>query len=166
MAIEKDIPLIGFGWSPGQAPVTSSILQIAPLMVQGMERIIREPLARIVGDDINTYFLNEKQYSQALEFPTFVHPLAFSGYDEKKILSHMKKLGWEKPAGLDYNATNCLLNSFADDVHIARYGLHPYLGEIATFVREGIMTRAEGLRHLPFKKNRGVVREVKRRLGV
>lgn len=164
-AIDKGIPLIGFGWSPGQAPVTSSILQLQPAMVRGMEGIIRTPLRKIAGDDIDAYFLTEKQY-KAGGFPVFVHPLAVHGYNEKKILKHIAKMGWRKPYGLDYNATNCLLNSFADEVHMAKYKFHPYASEIAVFVREGYMTRAEGLRHLPVKKNKKVVREVKRRLGV
>lgn len=166
LAIEKEIPLVGFGWSPGQAPVTSSILKIDSEMVRGMERVTKAPVSKVIGRDINAYFLNERDYRKTDKFPTFVHPLAFHGYDEKKILSEIKPLGWKMPAGLDLNATNCLLNSLADQVHIHKYNFHPYVSEIAALVREGYMTRQEGLRHIPFEKNPRIIRLVKRRLGI
>jgi tRNA(Ile)-lysidine synthase TilS/MesJ len=166
LAIEKEIPLIGFGWSPGQAPVTSSVMKIDPAMIKSMERALKGPMAEAVGGEVEPYFLEERHYSKPGNFPYFVHPLGFSGYDEKKILKKIEAFGWKKPYGIDLNATNCLLNSFADEVHIAKYGLHPYILEIAAFVRDGYMTREEGLRHLPVKKNRKVVNMVKRKLGV
>lgn len=165
-AIEKDIPLIGFGWSPGQAPATSSILKIDPLMIRSMEKVLKGPMSAATGGEVDGLFLEARHYAKSGPFPTFVHPLGFSEYNEKKILKKIKEFGWQKPYGVDYNATNCLLNSFADEVHMARYGLHPYIGEIAAFVRDGIMTREEGLKHLPTKKNRKVVNMVKRKLGL
>jgi len=165
IAIEKNIPLIAFGWSPGQAPITSSVLEIRPAMVRSMERALKGPLSKIVGRDIEPYFLNERHYAKK-RFPVFIHPLAFHEYNEKKILNKIKAFGWVKPIEVDLNATNCLLNAFADEVHIKKCGFHPYAGEIAKFVREGYMTRREGLKHLPFKKNKKVVKAVKKRLGI
>ena len=166
LAVEKEIPYIVFGWSPGQAPITSSILKINSSMIRGMERILKEPLKHIAGDGIDAYFLNERHYTKPDKFPTFIHPLAFFPYNEPNLLRSMKGLGWKKPAEVDYNATNCLLNSLADEVHIRKYGYHPYVLEIANFVREGYMTRAEGLRHIPFKKKPRTLRIVKKRLGI
>lgn len=166
IAIEKDIPLVGFGWSPGQAPVTSSILKIDPVMIRSMEKALKGPMSSASSGEVEGYFLQECHYRKKDSFPTFIHPLGFSDYNEKAILRHIKKLGWIKPHGVDYNATNCLLNSFADEVHIARYGLHPYIPEIAAFVRGGYMTREEALKHLPVKKNRRTVNFVKKKLGV
>lgn len=166
LAIEKEIPFIGFGWSPGQAPVTSSILKINPAMIRGMERIIKRPMIEIAGRDVEAYFLNERHYSKPERFPTFIHPLAFFGYDEKKILQSIKKLGWRMPYGVELNATNCLLNSLADEAHIAQYGFHPYVFEIAALVRDGYMKRNEGLKHIPFRKNKKIVNLAKRKLGL
>lgn len=166
LAIEKRIPLVGFGWSPGQAPISSSILKIEGSMFRKMEEVLKGPMRRIIGPDIDPYFLNQYHYEHPADFPYLVHPLAFSGYNEKKILRHIKKYGWEKPYGLDFNATNCLLNSLADEYHIAKYGFHPYILEIAELVRSGHMTRAEGLRHLPMRKNRVIVNMVKKKLGI
>jgi tRNA(Ile)-lysidine synthase TilS/MesJ len=166
IAIEKEIPFIGFGWSPGQAPVTSSVLKIDPVMIRSMENALKGPIGSLLGDEVRPYFLEERHYAKATNFPYFIHPLGFSGYSEKNILRRIGKFGWRKPYGVDFNATNCLLNSFADEVHIKRYGLHPYILEIAAFVRDGYMTRKEGLNHLPMRKNRRIVDMVRRKLGV
>ena len=165
-AIEKDIPLIGFGWSPGQAPITSSILAIDPVMMKSMERILKGPMLRIAGRAVEAYFPGSGQYARHGRFPSFVHPLAFHDYSEKQIIRFIQKLGWRMPPGIDTNATNCLLNSFADKVHISKYGFHPYGLEIAALVRQGCMTRDEGLKHLPVRKNPKVLRMVRRKLGM
>lgn len=166
LAIEKEIPLIGFGWSPGQAPVTSSILRIDPAMMKSMGKALSGPLVKVAGKDVETYFPGERHYAQTKSFPVFIHPLAFFPYNEKEILRKIKRLGWKMPSGIDLNATNCLLNSLADEAHIAKYRFHPYAYEIAAFVREGYMTRKEGLKHLPVNKNPKTVKMVKKKLGI
>jgi hypothetical protein len=81
-------------------------------------------------------------------FPYNVHPLAWEFYDENTITNEIKKLGWEAPKDTDTNSTNCLLNAFANSVHIDRYGFHPYVWEIANMVREGVMTREDGYKKI------------------
>lgn len=166
LAIEKEIPFIAFGWSPGQAPVTSSVLEINPAMIKSMEQILKGPMAAIAGEAIEAYFLNKRHYAKPGAFPTLVHPLAFFPYNEKEIIKRIKKYGWQKPPDVEMNATNCLINPLADEAHISRYGFHPYALEIAAFVREGHMSRREGLKHLPFKKDKKLIHALKKRLGV
>lgn len=165
-AIEKEIPLIAFGWSPGQAPVTSSVLSISPIMLRSMESALRRPLFKICGHEIDPYFLNERHYKRPERFPAFIHPLAIFEYNEKKILRHINTLGWRRPYGVELNATNCYLNPLADEAHINMYNFHPYLLEIANMVRDGYMTRPEGLAHIPLKKNQKIVRLAKKKLGL
>jgi hypothetical protein len=165
-AIEKCIPLVAFGWSPGQAPVGSSILKFTPDMLKKMQEVIRKPIMDTAGKEAGAYFLNEKCLAAKVEMPAFIHPLTCEDYDEKKIIAAIKKFGWEKPHDTEMNATNCLLNILADSEHIKKYKFHPYLLEIAAFVRQGIMTRNEGLAHLPVRKDRKVISGVKKRLGI
>lgn len=165
-AIEKDIPIVAFGWSPGQAPTTSSVLEINPVMMKEMEKIVKHPMAKIVGRGIEPYFLKQRHYDRPAAFPVFVHPLGFLDYDEKKILEYIKSFGWRRPEGVELNATNCYLNPFADEVHLRQCHFHPYLLEIASLVREGYMSRNQGLRHLPYKKNKKIVDFAKKRLGL
>lgn len=164
-AIEKSIPFIAFGWSPGQAPISSSIIELDPRMVESMQRIIMEPMRNIVGNKIQSYFLSESSFLTD-QFPVLIHPLAFFPYNEKKEIIEIKKLGWKKPRDVEMNATNCLINPLADREHIEKYGFHPYVGEIAALVRGGHMSRAEGLRHLPVKKDKKLLSSLEKRLGL
>jgi hypothetical protein len=148
MAIEQDIPMVGFGWSPGQAPVQSSIMKNNPSLIRMAQQAIMNPLREIAGDGINPYFLQEKHYLQADRFPYNVHLMAWEIYDEDVMLDEIKKFGWVAPQDTDSNSSNCLLNAFANDVHLKRYGFHPYVWEIANMVREGTMKRDEGYKKI------------------
>ncbi|MDD5040747.1 MAG: hypothetical protein PHY34_06425 [Patescibacteria group bacterium] len=163
-AIQKHIPMVAFGWSPGQAPVASSILELDKKMVRKMEDAIRRPLATICGKDINRYFISTYEYKSCDKFPIIIHPLGFTGYNERKILREIAKMGWKRPAGTEPNATNCLLSVLADHEHIKRHGYHPYVFDISRAVRDGYMTRKEGLAHLKMKKNRKTLAYVRKRL--
>lgn len=145
LAIEKEIPFMGFGWSPGQAPVQSSVMRTNPTLMRATQKAALEPLLERFGSDVRPYFLEEKHFTQEDRFPYNIHPLAFLEYDEKKILNRISNLGWERPDDTDPNSTNCLLNAFANDVHEKQFGYNPYVFEIANLVREGVLNREEGL---------------------
>ncbi|MEW6417388.1 MAG: 7-cyano-7-deazaguanine synthase [Nitrospirota bacterium] len=148
MAVEMDIPMIGYGWSPGQAPVQSSIMKNNPSLIRMAQQAILNPLREVAGDEIEAYFLQEKHYLEPERFPYNIHPMAWEFYDENMILDEIRKFGWTPPEDTDSNSTNCLLNAFANDVHIKKYGFHPYAWEIANMVRQGIMTREEGYKKI------------------
>lgn len=144
-AIEKDIPFVGFGWSPGQAPVQASVMKTNPLLMQETQKAIHGPLHKIVGDTINPYFVTAEQFSTPEKFPWNIHPLAFLDYNEEKIIERNNQIGWRKPADTDPNSTNCLLNAFANQVHLQKYAFHPYVWEIANMVRDGAMSPKKGI---------------------
>ncbi len=144
-AIEKEIPFVGFGWSPGQAPVQASVMKTNPALMQQALQAIYKPLHQIAGDAINPYFLGESHLTKTESFPFNVHPLAFLPYNEETIIKRIKTLGWVKPDDTDPNSSNCLLNAYANHIHRQRYNFHPYAWEIANMVREGVMSREEGL---------------------
>jgi hypothetical protein len=164
MAIEQDIPMVGFGWSPGQAPVQSSIMKNNPSLIRMAQQAIMNPLREIAGDGINPYFLQEKHYLQADRFPYNVHLMAWEFYDEDMMLDEIKKYGWIAPKDTDSNSTNCLLNAFANEIHIKKYGFHPYAWEIANMVRQGIMTREEGYKKIYSEQPVNLIRIAKEKL--
>jgi tRNA(Ile)-lysidine synthase TilS/MesJ len=147
-ALEMDIPFVAYGWSPGQAPITSSINVNNPTMVRQMQKTIYGPLFRIAGDAIRPYFLEDKHFGGQYHFPYNIHPLAFLEYDLDKIYQDISRFGWKKPEGVDANSTNCLLNSLGCDVHKKRLGFHPYAFELANLVREGNISRSTALERL------------------
>jgi len=164
LALEKRIPFIAFGWSPGQAPITSSIMKNNPQMVKMMQKSIYRPLYEIVGDEIAPYFLEESYFGGSYEFPYNVSPLAFLDYDEKDILQKIQSLGWEAPSETDANSTNCLLNSFANRVHKDQFGFHPYAFEMANLVREGYMNRDAALEKITRTEDTKTIEFVKKKL--
>jgi len=144
IALEKRIPMMGWGWSPGQAPIRSSIMRINPSLFKATQETYRKPMHQVSGDEINRYFVSEKMFERKEDFPYNVSPLAFMDYDEANIIKKIGSLGWIAPVGLDANSTNCIMNSYANQVHIEKLGFHPYVFEIAGMVRSGVMGRQEG----------------------
>jgi predicted PP-loop superfamily ATPase len=166
MAVEQGIPMIGFGWSPGQAPVQSSIMRNNPALLKATQQAILRPLEEVAGSDVATYFLGERHFAEPERFPWNVHPLAWEAYDEGDILEEIAKLGWKMPEDTDSNSTNCLLNAFANQIHVQRYGFHPYIWEIANMVREGIIPRAEGLHKFETPVPPAWIRMAQEKLGI
>jgi tRNA(Ile)-lysidine synthase TilS/MesJ len=170
-SIEMRVPLVAYGWSPGQAPVRSSVFKTNAAMIRQMQKAMVTPLKALVGNRLSAFFLSERHMkgedssSRAL-FPVFIHPLAFLDYDEETIVRNVRQLGWEAPRDTDANSTNCLLNGFANQIHIQRYGFHPYALEMAGLVREGYMKREQGLEKLSRPADEKVVAEVRERLGL
>jgi hypothetical protein len=172
-AIEMGIPIMAYGWSPGQAPVQSSVIRWNPAMIHQMQAAVVSALSAVGGDDLMPYCPGERHW-RLLEDRLGgsrvgglynVHPLAFLEYDEEKIIGEIRDLGWEDPADTDSNSTNCLLNALGIKVHLERHGFHPYAQEIACLVREGHMSREAGLGKLSLPLDEGVIRRVEENLG-
>ncbi len=155
IAIEKQIPLLVFGFSPGQATIAASVFKSNSEIIQKMQNMIYRPLFSQLEQIINPYFLNKSHFSNKEQFPYIINPLAFFKYDEAKIINTIETFGWIKPDDTDPNSTNCLLNALANQLHIDKYGYNPYAAEIAELVRTGAMDRREGLKKLsePFFEN-------------
>ncbi len=166
IAIEKKIPMMAWGWSPGQAPIRSSIMKINPVLFKITQNALKTPMKKIVGEKINPYFLNDNQFKNEKDFPYNVSPLAFMEYNEYKILNKLKELEWYAPRGVDKNSTNCLLNSFANKIHIEQYGYHPYAFEIAEMVRAGIISREDGLKKINSPGNINTIKLAEKKLGI
>ena len=166
IAIEKHIPFIGYGWSPGQAPVQSSVMKVNVGFIRSSQKSFFDPLFKIAGDDIKPYFLNESDFKRLESDIYNIHPLAFLEYNEEKIYKRIQELGWEQPKDTDSNSSNCLLNSFANQVHIKKYGFHPYAFEVSGLVRAGVMTREAGIEKIEAPQDEKTIQQVKEKLGI
>lgn len=164
MAIEMNIPFITYGWSPGQAPIEASIFPNNATMIRGMQDQLIEPMRKVVGDEIDNYFLTEEHFAMSERFPHNVSPLAFLEYDETDILEKIKSYGWEKPDDTDPNSTNCQLNGLGIAVHLERFGYHPYAFELAGLVRGGYLDREEAVERLEEEIDAAAVEKVRTRL--
>jgi len=165
-AIEQFIPMIGFGWSPGQAPVQSSIMKTNPSLIRMSQQAILNPLKEVIGNEIEVYFLQDKHFTASERFPYNIHPMAWEFYNEDMVLDEIQKLGWVSPKDTDSNSSNCLLNAFANEIHMQRYGFHPYVWEIANMVRDGVMTREDGYRKIYQEQSADLVNIAREKLGI
>lgn len=166
MAVEKGIPMIAFGWTPGQAAgKVGSLFKVSPEFARLQQIGSYKPLHNLVGNAIDPYFLEEEHFAQVNRFPYNVSPLSWIDYDEEMIKEHIKQYGWEKPLDTDPNSTNCLLNTFANVVHIRQRGFNPYAMELAGLVRKGKMNREEAIIRLETKEDPKVFMHVSKKLG-
>ncbi|MBN2299206.1 MAG: hypothetical protein JXM72_11455 [Deltaproteobacteria bacterium] len=166
-ALAYDIPLVAFGWSPGQAPISSAIMQTNPRLQRFSHRSVRDPLINLVGEELRGYFLNDNDLAvDPARWPINIHPLAFTHYDETAIVEKIKSLGWVKPADTDPNSTNCLLNALANHLHKKRFSFHPYAWEIAGIVRSGSMDREEGIAKVTEEEDEQMVNYAARLLDI
>lgn len=163
-AIERQIPFVAFGWSPGQVPLSGTLIKSQPAMIRAMQRATFEPLYAVVGEAVRPYFLEERHFRAADRFPYLVGPLAFSPYREDRIMASIESLGWKRPTDTDANSSNCLLNSLANRVHKRQFHFHPYEFEIAGLVREGILRREEGLARLTAGEDAQLIHRLEERL--
>lgn len=168
IAIEKHIPFIAYGWSPGQAPLQSAIMKNHPSFIKKAQDLFLKPLLRAIGQDVEPYFLDESFFEEKEDnhFPYNINPLAFLRYDEKEIYTRIHELGWRPPKDTDPNSTNCLLNAFANQVHIEKHHYNPYAMEMAELVREGVLTREEVFRRTREKMESRIIENIKIKLGV
>lgn len=165
LALEKQIPFIIYGWSPGQAPITSSIFKNNPEIIKKMQSVIEKPLHQIGGDSIKNYFLDEADFNDNKNhFPYNISPLAFLDYNKVKIYRTISKLSWKKPEDTDENSTNCTLNSYAIYIHKNRFGFHPYAFELAKLVREGYIRREDAIKELTSEVNSKTLEYVRKKL--
>jgi len=166
-ALEMSIPLVAFGWSPGQAPIQSAIMKTNAAMTRQNQAALKKAFPDEISAGINQYFIPDSYYEIYKErFPHNIHPMAFFDYDEDHIRRELEGLGWQIPTDTDTNSTNCLLNAFANQCHIERHGFHPYVWEIANMVRQGVMKRDEGIEKIYNDQNKEMVEYAKERLGL
>ncbi len=147
MALERRVPLLVYGWSPGQVPISSALFhQTRPFLTASLQAM-KEALARLAPGPVEAYFPTDEMLETA-PMPWSVAPLAFLPYDEAEVRRLIGTLGWEAPQDTDPTSTNCLLNTFAIEDHRRRHGYHPYVMELAALVRQGHLSREEALARL------------------
>jgi len=166
LTIEQEIPFLVFGMSPGQAPIATAVVKTNAQMIRTMQETLLRPLGDRLGDAIKPFFLEQRHYDKPEAFPYNINPLAFTDYDEDVIIETSRRYGWRKPDDTDANSTNCLLNAFANQVHLEKFGFNPYAYEIAELVRTGCMTREEGLDRLERAFPAEQIVDVKRKLEI
>lgn len=166
-ALEMSVPMVAFGWSPGQVPIQSAIMKTNSGLTKQSMNALKKAFPERMADEMRQYFLPDAYFEKfKASFPYNVHPLAFFEYDEESIKNELVEMGWQAPSDTDTNSTNCLLNAFANQCHLQRHRFHPYVWEIANMVRQGVMSREEGIEKIYSDQNQEMVEYAKERLGI
>jgi len=164
-ALEMSVPMVTFGWSPGQAPIQSAIMKTNPGLTKQSMKALKKAFPEEIANEVRQYFIPDAYFEKfRTSFPYNVHPLAFFDYDEDAIKNELVAMGWQAPSDTDTNSTNCLLNAFANQCHLERHRFHPYVWEIANMVRQGVMSREEGIEKIYSEQKQEMVEYAKKRL--
>ncbi len=146
-ALRENTSVIVFGFTPGQTK--TPIVRLSIPMIKWNRELYSSILTRMGMEKTRDQFLIDEKYLKDNDnnFRIFIiHPLCIWGYNKENIISTCKEIGWIPPDIGDPNSTNCLLNAFAINNHVEKYGLHPYTFDLAALVRTGLMDRDEALR--------------------
>jgi tRNA(Ile)-lysidine synthase TilS/MesJ len=148
-AIEKRVPMVMLGNSPGQVLRSDAELVYQDNRIPyALRRQLFTNLAERTGSWAYDYVMLTAEEYRTSSFPYFVSPLPMVGYDEGEIYRTIAKLGWSKPDDVDPNSTNCRLNAFGILRHKNIYGFHPYEYEMSQLVRVGAISREDALERL------------------
>jgi hypothetical protein len=148
-AIEKQIPMVMLGNSPGQVLRSEEELIYQDNKIPfALRRQLFAKVADRTGPWVYDYLMLSAREYATNPFPYIVSPLPILGYDEAEIYHTIAELGWSKPTDVDPNSTNCRLNAFGIIRHQNLYRFHPYDYELSQLVRLGAMTRDAALEKL------------------
>lgn len=167
-AIEKNIPIVMIGNSPGQIIQSESeIIYQDNRIPFELKKKLFKPLADQTGDEIYDYFLLTKEEYKTKPFPYCISPFPIIGYDENKIYKTIAKLGWERPNDVDPNSSNCRLNSYGIISHKKNLNFHPYDYEMSMLVRLGKISRDEALKRVEDPENKvlDLAKEIEQKLN-
>ena len=149
IAIEKRIPTVMLGNSPGQIIRSEHELCYQDNRIPfELKRQLFKPLAEKVGDDVYHYTMLSKEEYKTKPFPYTISILPIIGYDEAEIYRRVEELGWKRPQDVDSCSTNCRLNSLGIVKHCEKLKFHPYESELSMMVRMGSLGRKEALQRI------------------
>jgi hypothetical protein len=138
-----------------------------PGLIRQNQKLLKDIFIKKIDPLTQSYFIPDSYYKIYQDsFPYNIHPLAFFDYNEGKISQELQEMGWQLPTDTDTNSTNCLINAFANQQHVDQYGFHPYVLEIANMVRQGVMSREEGLKKIYTEQNKDMVSYAQEKLGL
>lgn len=126
-AVKKNIPIIAGGYISGQVPEGSLILNLNLNLLSIKNRSMQ---------NFNKFLLKNSEIKN-FKYPSLsiINPLLSENYNEIKIFNTISKLGWKKSKDTGIHSSNCKINDLGIQIHLKKYGFHPYSAEIASQIR-------------------------------
>jgi len=176
---EKEIPIVFIGFTPGQYPDVSyenfvkskSCIYFSESVHKDdppdIIKIIRDPIDENSGEEAEKYYLKSQYVEKGEKYPHVLFPFhSVFKYDEEEIYKTIKKRGWENPTDTDKCSTNCLINTLGNYAFVKQYGYHPYVAEISSMVRKGVLSCEDAMKLEKIDENSYAMRLSMKKLGL
>lgn len=162
-ASNYDIPFVMGGYIGGQVPSHSGVMEQNLTMTNKLRESFVQKLSRHLDDNSTRLFKQEIGTRSSLRI---INPMIYLNPTETEIFDRISLVGWDRPTDTGGASTNCLLNDFAINEHLIRHGYHPYIFEISTMVRKGLISREEALRKITFEVSKEGYGAIREKLGI
>lgn len=145
LAIEKNIPLILAGYSPGQPEPERMLYEFSRHLISEVDWT--PPALRDSGQFTNqelARFFNPHRYPKHTQFPRYLAPYHAWPYNQEEVMRKVVELGLVKsskhasPIFSNYPINWLLMYS-----DLKHFGYNPYLPEFAALIREGKANRQQ-----------------------
>jgi hypothetical protein len=139
LALEKDIPLILAGYSPGQPDPERMLYEFAPELISNADwtpPALKESGA-FTQEELRCFF-NPATYPQGTQFPRYLAPFHAWPYSQDRIMAEVVRLQLV-PAARYTNPilTNYPINWLCMYSDLKHFGYNPYQPEFSALIREG-----------------------------
>lgn len=139
VAVEKGIPLVMAGYSPGQPEPERMLYEFSRKLIESVEWTPPELKAcgEFTADELLRFF-DPRHYPEETVFPRYLAPFHAWKYDQDEIMKEVVRLGLVKstkhasPIFSNYPINWLLMYS-----DLKHFGYNPYLPEFAALIREG-----------------------------
>lgn len=139
LAIEKDIPLVLAGYSPGQPEPERMRYEFAPKLIS--EEDWTPPHLKESGaftDEELGRFYNPNRIAKSARFPRYLAPFHAWDYDQNAVIQKVIELGLVKRAvHANPIVSNYPVNWLMMYSDLKHFGYNPYTPEFSTLIREG-----------------------------
>ncbi len=143
LALEKDIPLVLAGYSPGQPEPERMLYEFAPELISGTDWT--PPAIKNAGvftDEELNYFFNPYDYPQETSFPRYLAPYHAWPYSQDEIMTEVVRLKLVPSARYTNPIlTNYPINWLCMYSDLKHFGYNPYQPEFSALIREGKASR-------------------------
>jgi len=143
IAIEKNIPLILAGYSPGQPEPERMLYEFSRQLISKIDwtpPALKES-GHFTEQELGRFF-NPTNYAKGTTFPRYLAPYHAWSYNQEDIMKKVVDLGLVK-SGRHANPvfSNYPINWLLMYSDLKQFGYNPYLPEFAALIREGKASR-------------------------
>ena len=139
LAMEKNIPLVLAGYSPGQPEPERMLYEFSPALISNEDWT--PPHLKECGAfsrDELAIFYNPQSLPDGTVFPRYLAPFHAWDYDQDKVIKQVAELGLVKRSShASPIVSNYPINWLMMYSDIAHFGYNPYAPEFSALIREG-----------------------------